>query len=480
MAKNKKKKKKIKGDPLPLSSMRGKRILRAGFDPAQTTDDNSNHWANVDSLTADGALASGVLATLRKRCRYEFTNNAYAFGILTTLANDIVGTGPRLQLLLDDPNICEKAERDFSSWAAEINLAEKLRTLHLSRCHSGDGFAVLQTNEQLGSPIKLDLNLIEADRVTTPGDIVTQADGIEIDRQGNPVKYYVYDTSVSTGLVSSTDYQTIEAENIIHYFRPVRPGQHRGYPDMVPSISLFAQLRRYTLAVIAAAETAADAAGVVYTDAPPDGEVAQVEALDLIEFEKRMLVTMPAGWKMEQIRAQQPATTYEMFKHELIAEIARTFSMPLSVALGSSKDMNYASGRLDKQTYAKTIQIEQANLNLQILDEILEAWLREYRGAKWSDEQVRNVETWAHAWFYDGQEHVDELKAANAAVVLRNAGLLTDAEYFGKKGKDWQKEYAQLAKEAEERKRSSPRRPEAQEDKDEEKAKAQRIADGAE
>jgi len=46
---------------------------------------------------------------------------------------------------------------------------------------------------------------------------------------------------------------------------PWRPGDHAALP-------LFAQLRRYTLAVLAAAEAAADFAGILYTDAPANGE----------------------------------------------------------------------------------------------------------------------------------------------------------------------------------------------------------------
>ncbi len=59
---------------------------------------------------------------------------------------------------------------------------------------------------------------------------------------------------------------------MIHYFRADRPGQSRGIPEITPALPLFAQLRRYTLAVLAAAETAADFAAVLYTDAPANGE----------------------------------------------------------------------------------------------------------------------------------------------------------------------------------------------------------------
>ncbi len=42
-----------------------------------------------------------VRRILRNRARYEVANNSYARGIVLTLANDVIGTGPRLQMLAE-------------------------------------------------------------------------------------------------------------------------------------------------------------------------------------------------------------------------------------------------------------------------------------------------------------------------------------------------------------------------------------------
>ena len=112
------------------------------------------------------------------------------------------------------------------------------------------------------------------------------------------------------------DFDRLPASSVLHWFRADRPGQARGIPDITPALPLFAQLRRFTLAVIAAAETAADFAGILYTDAPASGEADAAEPFEPIELEKRALVTMPGGWKMAQLQAEQPATTYAEFKKE--------------------------------------------------------------------------------------------------------------------------------------------------------------------
>jgi capsid protein len=202
-------------------------------------------------------------------------------------------------------------------------------------------------------------------------------DGIVFDAAGNPVEYHVLRDHPGDGYSISREYDRVPAAAVIHWFRADRPGQARGVPDILPALPLFAQLRRFTLAVIAAAETAADFAGILYTDAPAGGEADAAEPFEPIELEKRALVTMPGGWKMSQLQAEQPATTYAEFKHEILNEIARCLNMPFNVAAGNSSGYNYASGRLDHQTYFKAIRVEQVHLEAVVLDRILAAWFDE-------------------------------------------------------------------------------------------------------
>ena len=72
--------------------------VRAKFDAAESGDDR-RHWANADAFAADTALSPEKRRVLRNRARYERANNSYLAGMSSTLANDLVGTGPRLQLL---------------------------------------------------------------------------------------------------------------------------------------------------------------------------------------------------------------------------------------------------------------------------------------------------------------------------------------------------------------------------------------------
>jgi capsid protein len=210
---------------------------------------------------------------------------------------------------------------------------------------------------------------------------------------------------------------------------------------------LFAQLRRYTLAVLAAAETAADFAGVLYTDAPPDGQVMESEPFEPVEIEKRALLTLPAGWKVGQLDAKQPSTTYAEFKREVLNEIARCLNMPYNVAAANSSSYNYASGRLDYQVYYKAIRVERSAIERVVLAKILRLWLREASVAYDAMPASLFSETPEVAWFWDGQEHVDPVKEAQAQQIRLQNHTTTLAHEYARMGRDWQEALRQRARE---------------------------------
>ena len=137
-------------EPLQVGLPRRVRFVRGRYDAADSTDNNRRHWANADALSADAAASPDVRRTLRNRARYEVANNSYARGIVLTLANDVVGTGPRLQMLTSSDQVNRAVEREFDSWARQIGLAEKLRTMRMARAQDGETFAVERVAQRAG------------------------------------------------------------------------------------------------------------------------------------------------------------------------------------------------------------------------------------------------------------------------------------------------------------------------------------------
>ena len=121
-------------------------------------------------------------------------------------------------------------------------------------------------------------------------------------------------------------------------------------------------------------------------------------------------------------------------------------NIPLNIALCNSSGYNYASGRLDHQTYYKSIRVEQTHMGEVVLDRIFEAWINEAQLLT-PFAFLRRQPYLPRQWFFDGVEHVDPAKEANAQATRLTSNTTTLAAEFARQGKDWEVELRQRSKE---------------------------------
>ena len=433
-----------------------RQAVRARFDAAQTSDD-SRHWANADYLSATAALSPEVRRIIRSRARYERANNAYVHGICVTKANDLIGTGPRI--LLDTGNV--EADREISrrwyDWSWQVRLADKLRIATEAKVLDGEAFALLFTNPRLDDRgVQLDLRLIEADQVASPAwdyrNTVTPdgslVDGIELDRYGNVLAYHILNGHPGSNyLLGVTEYERVDERFVLHWFRSTRPGQYRGLSELTPCLRLTANMRRYTEAVIRAAEIAADLAAFVHSNSPA-ATVDEVDPFAAIEIEKGTLTTLPEGWDVSQLKAEQPTNTHSAFTRTILGEIARGVNLPYHKAAFDASSYNFSSARLDSNLHDQNVRVDRDEVERAWLDRLFRAWLDEALLVPGLiPEGLPPATAWNWSWVGDGHEGVDPVKEANAAET-KLQGLTTSlAAEYAKQGKQWDVELRQIAAE---------------------------------
>lgn len=418
-------------------SARFEQKLAARYDAAQTTADNERHWANSDALGPNAANSAAVRKKVRQRARYEaLENNSYAKGMVLGFSNQLIGTGPRLQLTTRDKTANQRVERSFNRWAEEIGLAEKLRTMAMAYVVDGEAFALTTTNERLTHAVKLDVVPLECDffepAMWRDG---TTSDGAEYDDSNNPTTWYKWQEHPGESLsyASGLKPETLDASEVIHVHRPDRPGQRRGMSHLVTALPLFSMYRRFKLATLAAAETAADYAAVMFTT----GSAAAAIPADsshwgqVVPIQHRSMLTLPEGWDMKQFSPEHPQSTLEMFETRIIAEVARCMLQPLNVALGSSKDHNFSSGKLDHLGYDRSIAVERSRWICRVVGRIVRAWLNEavlVNGLL--PIGVGPFGDWDVGYRWDGAGVIDEAKQAKAdADNLKNGTTCRTAIY---------------------------------------------------
>ncbi|MDR3199308.1 MAG: phage portal protein [Planctomycetaceae bacterium] len=415
-----------------------------------TRKEERAYWGDANSLSANATFLPEDRRKWRNIARYETNCNSYGKGLILTLANIGIGRGPRLQLLTEDENYNSKVEQEFAAWAETINLGEKLKTMRKAKCVDGEAFAIININPKVKHGVKIDLKLIECDRVTTlePNLEQQRIDGIHFDKYGNPESYDVL--KEHPGDISFTAYnktESIAAEFMLHWFRQDRPEQSRGITELLPSLPLFAQLRRYTLAVIESAETAASISALFTSngadtrsvDLVKEGDDYSTENPKSMELRKNMGIFLPAGWDMKQIDPKQPTTNYQMFKREILSEMARCLEIPVNIVLGDSSNFNYASGRLDHQIFHRNIRNEQNQCEKVVMFPLFEVFYREgVRVGLFPDYGIPYMSSQYARFYWDGLEHVDPYKEAQAMTARVDAGLTNDSIECANLGHDWE------------------------------------------
>ena len=434
-----------------------RRPVKAARYDALTDKNLFDHWRWVDSRSVDASLDPDTRRRMRERARYEVANNSYAMGVALGLSNAIIGTGPRLQIVSGlDRDKRQQTELDFEAWMQEVGLAEILRAMAFAKTQDGETFGLMYTNQDLTGPVKLGFMPIDAERVA--GEYMAQGpyevDGITLNQYGRPLSYRILtrhpgdvgrlDLSGATKYVEEA--AIYPAWQVVHWFRRTTAEQHRGASELVAALNLFALLRRYTLAVVTAAETAADFAAIMYTDSPGDfgGDSASPTPFETFDIERGLMMTAPDGWKVAQLKSEQPTTTYKEFKRELLGEIGRSLQIPVNVITGDSSQHNYASGRLDYQEYHKAILTSQKQASVAVMRPIFRQWWREYSIVYGLPRAVPQA-----IYYWDGFEHVDPVKEARAQETRLRSLTTTLAAEYAKQGKDWEEELTQIARERE-------------------------------
>lgn len=447
--------------PVPRKS------VRASYDAAQTTSENVRHWNWADDYSADSANSLGVRTKLRRRARYEVANNGWARSMVETLAHEVIGSGPRLQVREGGtPAACDWIEYNFATWCQAIHLGRKFRTMRKAKAQDGEAFGLFFNNGRLRRE-QLDLRVIETDQVTTPdlGWSDDQIDGIDLDENGEPLAYHVlkqHPGEFSWGTLNPTEEikPAPRAEEMIHVFRRDRPGQHRGIPELTPALPLFSRLRRFTLAVLSTAENIADITIALKTKQPdstdmnygPSGtsgvEPSSYEVFDTFDLERNLVTVLPDGTEPWQPDTKQPATTHADYVRVTLAEAFAAVCMPYSVGAFDSSQENFASGKLTRQGFKRAVQVERA---LDWDPEVLRVFWEWWREAKFFipneiRSQLASSDRWRLSVYWDGIDDIDPEKAAKARAVELETGQTSYPRLFADKGSDWENEQTQQAK----------------------------------
>lgn len=423
----------------------------ASYDAARTSDEFKNIWANADRYDADSAHSRQVRHNLISRSRYEINNNGYSDGIAQTYATDVVGVGPSLRMQTGSEGFNRLIETEWHRWSQAAKFRRKLWCLAHAKHSDGEGFGVLRRNPRLSHPVQLDLVLHEAEQFQSPSGLIgpNQVDGIQLDEFGNPLYYEMLREHPGSTNRQTFDLvpERIDAQYVLHWFKMRRPGQHRAVPECASTLNAGAAARRWRESTLAAAETAADFTMFIKTTMTPE-DAATVAPMSTLDINKRMMTALPENYEPFQMSAEHPTATYEAFHKSLVNEQARPKSMPYNKAACDSSSYNYASGRLDHQTYYAALDVDREDCNDLVLDPVFSLWFDwAVMRFGWLGGRPEAISLGARSHVWDWPKHrvADVESEANANQTKLRSGQAFHSQLFAEQGLDFEDEIAKAA-----------------------------------
>jgi len=413
-----------------------------------------------------GAVAALSLAQdeLRAKSRDLVRRNAWAAAGIEAFVANAIGTGIKPQSMVQDQVTREAIHSLWWDWCEEADAAGLTDFYGLQALATR---AMLEGGEALvrlryrrtedGLPVALQIQVLEAEHLPTtmnrdlPGGNVIRA-GIEFDKLGRRVAYHLYRSHPNDGLLApmsssasgGMDTVRVDASEVIHLFRPLRPGQIRGEPWLTRALVKLNELDQYDDAELVRKKTAAMFAGFITRMAPEDnlmGEsAADANGVALAGMEPGTLQILEPG---EDIKFSAPAdvgSSYAEFMRQQFRAVAAAMGITYEMLTGDLTQVNYSSIRAGLLEFRRRCEALQHGVIVhQLCRPIWRAWMDQavLEGAMDLPGYRKDRRAYQAAkWIPQGWSWVDPQKEFNAMKLAIRAGLMSRSEAISGNGYD--------------------------------------------
>lgn len=420
------------------------------------------------SVGNPGAVAALLYSQneLRAKSRDLVRRNAWANAALESYVANAVGTGIKPQSMVKDAVVRESIQSLWRDWTVQADAAglTDFYGVQALACRSmlegGESLVRLRYRRpEDGLPVALQVQVLEAEHL--PVTMNTTAEngnliraGIEFDRLGRRVAYHLYRTHPEDGALApmsssgGMDTVRIDAAEILHLFRPLRPGQIRGEPWLARALVKLNELDQYDDAELVRKKTAAMFAGFITRVAPEDnlmGEgLSDPNGVALAGLEPGTMQILEPG---EDVKFSQPAdvgASYAEFLRMQFRAVAAAMGVTYEQLTGDLTQVNYSSIRAGLLEFRRRVEaVQHGVLVHQLCRPIWQAFIDQAvlegaltlpgYGLKTAPARREYLSV---KWIPQGWQWVDPQKEFKAMVTAIRAGLLSRSEAIASFGYD--------------------------------------------
>lgn len=315
--------------------------------------------------TAGDADASNLpaLPALREHSRDLRRNNGWAVRGIETIANNSIGWGikPSPKATERSRSRAEAAIEIWNEWAdskkcdydGQLNFYGLQRLVMTTVVESGEALVVRQPASMAdGLPVPVRIQVLEPDYIDTSRNSTIEGgarivDGIEFDKQGRRVAYWLFTSHPgSRQPLMTVASKRVAAERVLHIFRVDRAGQTRGVPWLATAITKLKDLDVFEDAELLQQQVAA-CFGAFVTDM--EGGQTSIGAADedddgLEKLQPGHIQYLAPG---EDVKfATPPAQNNGALPTRVLRRIAAGINVTYEDLTGDYSNVNFSSARM--------------------------------------------------------------------------------------------------------------------------------------
>ncbi|MCA1777154.1 MAG: phage portal protein [Loktanella sp.] len=435
------------------------RALMPGRKRSLDAAGGGRRWRDAP-LTANAGTIHGGAATIAGRASHFALNSPLGARAVEVLVANAVGSGIKPRSLHPRDGVRDTLHRRFLAWTDEADADGLSDFFGLQQAAMRDlvihGEALFQIipDRMTLAPTLRRLHPEQLDRsLTRQSDDNVIYSGIEFDRTGRRVAYHVRPHAPGDMLAGMAATPTrMGADEVLHVYRPLAPGQVRGLSWFAPVLLTARDLDTLADAMTVRARVAALFAGFIRKpDGQPilDGEQSGAE-LD-VSMEPGALVNLGAGDDVTFPTMPDQGGAAGLMEQQLRA-IASGLGITYEQLTGDFSQVNYSSARAALLEFRRFIGgVQHHTLIHQFSRPIWREWVRAQvlAGGIPAAEFARDrADFMAVKWLPPAWQWVDPLKDAKAAETEINANLRSRAEVIAERGYDVEEVDQEIASDA--------------------------------
>jgi len=446
---------------LKLEKLKNFKKRSAQYAAAKTTR-LTGIWSPTEASVNDiiGASSSAVRARIRQLVRdFPYFSNA-----LNKICEYSVGTGITFQSRIRTPDdkLDKKAilqvEDAFNFWADEADIAGKLHYYEMMELakrqdvENGEFLIIKRATSRAGRYLPFALQMLEPDSMTnvntraaSKANVVDQ--GIEYNISTGQLVAYHFNDPNSWGKP-----MRVKAENVIHGYQSLRPGQLRGISPFAPAVLVTHDLNDYMDAEIDAAKMASKYLAFVKAD-PMGRQIGLEDDEDdsdkkIETLQNAIIEYLNPGQDITIATNPRPGDNFTPFVKLVLCMVSVTTGVPYELLSGDYGGLNYSVTRTGRNDFSHALR----PISVRHIRHYCQKTIQPFMNVAVFEDKLHFPKYFTNPipylrseWQPPGMEPVDPLRESKAQIDQVTKGLRSPQEIVKARGRDLEDVYREIA-----------------------------------